>query len=123
DADFYIRTCDGNQFKIFKTMLRLASPVFNDMFLVGDEQTSSTTLSESENVTNVTEPAKTIDALLRYIYPVRKPDITSLPDLLSLLEASIKYDVLSTPHMIVETICSPEILNQDPFLCYVVGCQ
>lgn len=122
DADFIIRTSDGSKFRVMKSVLRIASPIFSDMFLVGDRHPPALSVSNGSDVADVTETSIVMDALLRYIYPVPRPDMTSLQVTLSVLEASIKYEVASATHGLTQTICGG-VADTDPLRVYIFGCK
>lgn len=116
-----LRSSDAVEFKVYKNILALASPVFKDMFsLPQAPQTSSDASSESGQadglpVVDLSEKSATLDMLLRIIYPVVPPafkgvssngTVTDAAQLIKcvepVLEAALKYDM----RIVVKQLCS-----------------
>ncbi|KZS90654.1 hypothetical protein SISNIDRAFT_387527, partial [Sistotremastrum niveocremeum HHB9708] len=119
DANFVIRTSDSVEFKVFKEILRLKSSVFNDMLLIGDNHPPPSDASSPSNVVDVTENSAVMGALLRYMYPIPRPSITSLAELLPVLEAALKYQLGHVSTTITNDIVSSRMLEEDPLTAYV----
>ena len=73
-ADIIIRTSDNVDFYVYKAILAIASPFFDDMFSLA--QTAAT---PTDNVTQdpvvVSEDSDTMDCLLRLCYPTDDPTL------------------------------------------------
>ncbi|KAF8334638.1 uncharacterized protein EI90DRAFT_2847515, partial [Cantharellus anzutake] len=85
DGDVILRSTDGVEFRVHKYILSISSPFFSSMFTL--PQTSG----ETQTI-EIAEDAKTLDALLRFIYPtsgLRR--IENLEEGISILFASRKY--------------------------------
>ena len=63
DPDMDIVSSDGVQFRVRKSLLSQASPVFNDMFLVPQPKSSLDTDAPTDLI-KLTEPSKTIRLIL-----------------------------------------------------------
>ncbi|PVF96038.1 hypothetical protein CPB86DRAFT_710038, partial [Serendipita vermifera] len=86
-GDFVIHSSDGVTFHFPGFLLSHASPVFRDMFVVGNSPSQSTQVT-------LTESAVTIDLLLRQIDPNKEPMPPDFDTIGGLLEAARKYQVL-----------------------------
>lgn len=119
DADFSIRSSDSTEFRVFRDILRIASPVFNDMFLIGDRHPPMSSSNIGTNVVELTETGKVIDALLRYIYPTVRPEFLSFSEALDVMEAAVKYDVKSAVSVISNDLIVTGLINEDPLMAYL----
>ncbi|KAI0063268.1 hypothetical protein BV25DRAFT_408442 [Artomyces pyxidatus] len=92
-ADIILRSCDGIDFRVFKNILSVASPVFADMFDLSHPPSANNTRETRHGlpVFVLSEDARTLDRLLRFCYPVRSPQLKNLGDIRLLLEAIRKY--------------------------------
>ena len=107
-------------FRVHKFILSLASPVFKDMFTLPQPPDQSE--EHQLPVVDVSDPPKSLDMLLRLIYPgVEPPEIPDIPTLTALLSAADKYNITSiypTLRGALETFSS-----RYPFRAYVVACR
>ncbi|TFY83882.1 hypothetical protein EWM64_g136 [Hericium alpestre] len=97
NADIVLRSCDQVNFFVYKNILLIASSVFKDMFSLPQPTVapdSSPVKSEpiSQPITEVAEDAKTLDFILRCVYPVEEPELQQ-SDIYLVLEAGRKYDI------------------------------
>ena len=97
-ADIIIRSSDKVDFYVHKLILGLASPFFRDMFSLTQPMTSTTGQGDTHSadsppVIDATEDGKTLDRMLRFIYPVAEPPPGTLDEVAQVLEASLKYQV------------------------------
>ncbi|KAI0063632.1 hypothetical protein BV25DRAFT_1837583 [Artomyces pyxidatus] len=93
-ADIILRSSDGVDFRVYKNILSLASPVFGTMFSLpqpaepydgGDE------VRHGLPVLPLTEDAHTLNIVLRWCYPVAVPRLTSLSVIRCVFQAAHKY--------------------------------
>lgn len=113
-----LKSADGVEFKVYKNILALTSPVFRDMFTLPQiEEAEKDAAKEGgggSDVVEVSESSSTLQALLRLIYPVIPPvmpgtssdgtitDAKAFVDgVTPLLEAALKYDMA----LIVKDLC------------------
>ncbi|KAL1942829.1 hypothetical protein VTO73DRAFT_5069 [Trametes versicolor] len=89
DADVIFRSCDAVDFRLHKLILHKASPVFRDMFGLPEDPTQR----GIPQTVAMTEDAMTLQDLLSFCYPFPRPDFQNLDRLLSVLRASLKYDM------------------------------
>ncbi|EIW63242.1 uncharacterized protein TRAVEDRAFT_112862 [Trametes versicolor FP-101664 SS1] len=89
DADVIFRSCDAVDFRLHKLILHKASPVFRDMFGLPEDPAQR----GIPQTVAMTEDAMTLQDLLSFCYPFPRPDFQNLDRLLSVLRASLKYDM------------------------------
>lgn len=95
-ADIILRSSNGFDFKVYKTILSKASPVFEGMFTLPVPPPSAVPAEEYRDglhVVNLTETTEALDALLRFCYPVREPTLSSIEKTLEVFHAASKYDI------------------------------
>lgn len=93
-ADIILRTCDDTKFYVHQLILSMASPIFRDMFVVGQSSVSGEDSggNAAKPVVLITEDSAVIDRLLRFCYPVADP-VVPLEELPEVMEAARKYDI------------------------------
>ncbi|PCH36287.1 hypothetical protein WOLCODRAFT_140317 [Wolfiporia cocos MD-104 SS10] len=98
-ADVVLRSSDSVDFRVHKTILAEASPVFESMFGLpqpSSGEAKSSCLDELKDdlpVIEVEESSLTLDTVLRFCYPLPQPTIGDVDLLQSLLRAVLKYDM------------------------------
>lgn len=95
-ADLIIRSSDAVDFFVPKVLMALASPVFEDMFIVAQPAPNGQgthTAPAPAPVVDVTEDSRTLDRLLRFVYPMARPALASLDEALAVAAAAAKYMV------------------------------
>lgn len=89
-ADIILRSADGVDFHVRRSILAESSPVFEDMLSIPQPPATSSDAA-SPPVVTLTETARTLDALLRFCYPVDDPELGTADDALRVLDAARKY--------------------------------
>lgn len=107
------------EFHVHSCILSAASPFFHDLFTL--PQPSET--SEKKPRIPVSESASVLDTLLRYVYPVSNPVISSLHDLQAVLEAAAKYDLECAISVLRKILVSPLFLEMSPLRVYAIACR
>lgn len=69
----------------------------------------------------VTEPSKTLDAFLRWVYPVRKLPLVELSDIADILEASQKYDAVAVTDPLHDAFL--KYLDAEPLRVFAIACR
>ncbi|OCH84621.1 hypothetical protein OBBRIDRAFT_389161 [Obba rivulosa] len=95
-ADTIIRSADGVEFRVRRSILEESSQVFEDMFTLPqgkDDVDAPQRVPGSHGipVVEVTEDSTTLDCLLRLCYPVPPPTFDSVNLVGSVLDAAMKY--------------------------------
>ncbi|KAJ6626205.1 hypothetical protein B0H10DRAFT_2429999 [Mycena sp. CBHHK59/15] len=87
-ADVILRSSDNHDFRVYRTILSLVSPVFKDMFTLPQPDVQS-----ELPVIPVQETGVVLDRMLRFCYPGSNVTIETLDQLREVLEVLIsKYD-------------------------------
>jgi hypothetical protein len=126
NADIILQSSDGILFNNFRWILAEASPVFRDMLGPPVAPPVSTPLVFPEPPERIvlSEPASTLEPLLRLIYPVTpQPEFTCLLTLKAVLAAALKYDLSLASNTLRQTLVSPNFLENDTLRVYAIACQ
>ncbi|KAI0255775.1 hypothetical protein BJV78DRAFT_572608 [Lactifluus subvellereus] len=110
-ADLILRTSDNVNFRVFKIILSLASPVFADMIKT----------SHPAIVVTISEDSKALDLVLRHLYPVKSPTSTGveLHDACILAEFARKYRVEGLDFVISRYVT--DAIETDPVGAYAIA--
>ncbi|EKM52514.1 uncharacterized protein PHACADRAFT_260977 [Phanerochaete carnosa HHB-10118-sp] len=100
NADVVFTTSDAVDFRVYKSILSVASPFFHAMFSL--KQPAS--LGSPEPI-SVSEESEVFDALLRLCYPVDDPTFADLSQLEPVLEAAIKYQLDEASKLACSLLC------------------
>ena len=94
-ADIILRSSDGIDFRVFKIILSLISPVLSEKFDATQSGSSGQKAGgvSSLPVVHLPEDSKTLDLVLRHCYPTQSPELSQLRDAQVLLEFARKYEV------------------------------
>ncbi|PCH42886.1 hypothetical protein WOLCODRAFT_164079 [Wolfiporia cocos MD-104 SS10] len=127
DADVVLRSCDNILFYVHKLVLRLASPVFRDVFSVPQPLDSDAQVRDAQSdlpLIPVSESSTILECLLRFSYPgIANTDIDtlSLSEIGYLLDAAIKYEVTYFVGELKATLLT--IAHRDPVAVYTIACR
>ncbi|KAF8270960.1 hypothetical protein EI94DRAFT_1569539 [Lactarius quietus] len=125
DADIILRSEDArpNEFSVHQCILRAGSPFFRTMFSL-PQPVSSQPECDSNGllpVLNVTEPAAVLDPLLRFLYPVPDPEISSLDMLVPIMVAASKYDMAAVMDRLRVLLLSSAFLETTPVRVFAIA--
>ena len=119
--DFNLRSVDGHDFYVSRSILSIASPSFTN---------SDPGNAADATIIALAEPACIIDVLLTLIYPVEAPTWTSLDGFSAVLDAALKYDMrgavetlrrsLVCPRRVEERIL-PSFVEIDPLRVFAIA--
>jgi BTB/POZ domain len=118
-ADCILRSSDGVDFRIFKIVLSLASPVFADMFNNPWPQPVSEQDRDGLQVVTVSEDSKVLDLCLRHLYPLPPPTTVTSQDAGILAEFASKYEAQMLESMAVRHLT--EAIEGDPVGVYAIA--
>jgi len=99
DAEVIVRSSDGVDLKLHKSILSVASPFFSTLFSLPQPsiETSVTMTPPNEEsslpVIAVTEDARTLCGLFRLVYPIAEADLSTLPQVAAVFGAAKKYQL------------------------------
>ena len=120
DADLVIRAAGSRDFRVHKSFLSFASPIFEMVFSVLQPPTDTpNTLSHVD----VDESAETWEKILRTVYPgIPNPHIDNLDDLESLLLTAKKYRIQCVIDSHIKSFKNPAFISRDPLHLYAIEC-
>ncbi|KAL4244053.1 hypothetical protein ABKN59_010996 [Abortiporus biennis] len=135
DADLILRTSDGVDFRVDTHLLKLASSVFEDMFMIsthpGPSLTASLSSASTESVSSesslpivqVTESSTIFDIILRIIYPVSTPKVTDWGTICDVLEVGSKYQMEAVATQMGSELSTHLLTNSSKLKVYAIACQ
>ncbi|KAH9833768.1 uncharacterized protein C8Q71DRAFT_798084 [Rhodofomes roseus] len=123
DADVILRSAApyATEFRVHKSLLSAASPFFKHMFAL--PQAPHSVAGPEVPVIDVSEPKSTLETLLRYVYPMSRPSIDTLDELTPVLEAAMKYDIISVIDILRKRLVSPDFARATPTRVYAIACR
>ena len=126
DADIILRAsrCDTpREFRVHKTILSVASPVFKDMFSIPQPASSTTPEGVTIPVIDVDDTPEDLEVFLRIIYPFGLPAMPTLDAISHALVTLDKYQVQGgSLQPLRSLLVSPEFLKNDPIRVYSIAC-
>ncbi|KAF8472341.1 hypothetical protein DFH94DRAFT_655610, partial [Russula ochroleuca] len=122
DANFIIRSSDNVNFRVHKSVLALASPVFE--VLVSLPQPSDCEIIDGLPVVRLSESSELLNSLISMLYPVRMAMPNSYEKVLHLLAACQKYEMVSVQSFIRAEVSrggSPVPKGVEAFSTYAIA--
>ncbi|EIW79748.1 hypothetical protein CONPUDRAFT_33035, partial [Coniophora puteana RWD-64-598 SS2] len=119
DADFILRTSDDVDFRVFKAVLSLASPVFKDMLSL-PQPTLASSPTETP-VVPISETSTVLEPLLLICYPSMPPVLETLQGVRALLEIASKYDIACAVQYATTHLTLPHFLEANPVSVYCIA--
>ncbi|KAL7280617.1 hypothetical protein ACG7TL_005554 [Trametes sanguinea] len=97
-ADLILRSSDGVDYNVYRCILALASPIFADMWSLPQPTPPSHRSHKADSpdlpAVAIPETAKTLETLLRLIYPLSTvPDFASIHDFKAAFLVAHKYEI------------------------------
>lgn len=125
DADVILRSSDNVDFRVFKAILSLTSPVFKAMFTLPQPDhaviSSSPQSPVSLPVVPVSESAATLETLLLLCYPAANPPFKSFRNACDVVDAATKYDMTAVLQRAKELFAA-RYLESEPLSFYALCC-
>ncbi|KAH9910973.1 uncharacterized protein BXZ73DRAFT_108336 [Epithele typhae] len=118
DADFIIRTSDKVDFYVHRLIISLGSGLFEGMLALPQPQ--GTDLKQP--FVDVVEDSNTMDAFLRFLYPVQDPAISTFKLLRSVIEAGRKYDAPQILAEMQKVLAHKQFFSGDPVRVFAIAC-
>jgi len=117
-ADIILRSAGSKvvEFKAHRTILSMTSPVFETMFSLPQPG-----VQKSLPFCDLSEDANTIEALLKFIYPVEDPNLRSLEELAPVLDAAMKYEIAVALYRLRKILVQPDLVEKDPLQAYAIA--
>ncbi|KAF9463079.1 hypothetical protein BDZ94DRAFT_651473 [Collybia nuda] len=120
DADVVLVSSEESnpsEFRVHRCILTAASPFFNDMFSLPQSPAEAGKIPRIP----VSETRETLNALLRFVYPLQDPTLDSLDDLVPILAAAVKYDFLTVVDALRKNLVSPRFVKAEPIRVYAIA--
>ncbi|EJD03793.1 uncharacterized protein FOMMEDRAFT_105967 [Fomitiporia mediterranea MF3/22] len=123
-ADFVVRSCDGVRFKCHRLFLQESSPVFRTMLTLPQPGTSTPPDATSRPPSiDLPEDTKTLEVLLRIIYPIQQPTIDSISLLVKSFLAAEKYDMQGVISTLRLHLRDDKFLINHPVHVFALACH
>ncbi|KAI0692559.1 hypothetical protein BC835DRAFT_1277544 [Cytidiella melzeri] len=121
-ADLVLRSRapQSTDFRVHRCILAASSPFFQDMFSLPQPEHGD---DSSVPVVDVSESADILDKLLRFIYPLSNPVLSTLDAVTDVLEAATKYDVTVAVDALRDLLLSPAFVEKEPLRVYAIACR
>jgi len=127
DADIILRTTRcavPHEFRVHKTILSIASPVFKDMFDIPQPILPKTLAGVTIPVIDLDDTPEDLYNFLRMIYPFGYPATPTLDAISRALVIFDKYQVLGASLCPLRSLLvSPSFLKSDPVRVYSIACS
>ncbi|KAH7910211.1 hypothetical protein BJ138DRAFT_134282 [Hygrophoropsis aurantiaca] len=120
DADIVLRSSDGADFRTYKLILSLASPVFRSMLTL--PQPSETAASSTPPVISMPEDKHTLEKLLLHCYPGSSMTLDSVDDFKTILGAATKYDMQSILGSLRKSAVTSSLFQSNLLAFYAISC-
>lgn len=126
-ADIILRSIDRVKFKAHKSILSPASPIFKDMFDVGDEKVSTPEGTPPDEdhlpIVDFTETHRVLHQIIYHCYPVEgeRVKIRNLSELAAVFEAAAKYDMQNTILTLGDSL--EQFKKSHPLQVFALSCR
>lgn len=123
-GDVVLRSVDKTNFYVIKPLLRIASPVFDDMCSLNrGDASEKNELQDGLPVVNLPEDNTTLKHLLVQIYPGSQRDEQVLESeaFIKVAIAAQKYDMQSVDARMKKWFAGSQIMHHDPLRAYAIA--
>ena len=119
DADLVLRSGDPSpvDFHVHRCVLATASPFFRDMLSLPQAPSEKVEVP----VVPVSENYRTLEGLLRFVYPMPDPPVETLDEISSLLGAATKYDMTAAIDVLRRLLVAPQYVQASPTRVYAIA--
>ena len=122
NGDVTLQSSDGIHFHCFSQILVAASPIFEGMVAVGKPTPDHSNAANHRPIVPMSEDSKTLEFLLRFIYPISKSSQPrSLGDIPPLLEAALKYMMEYPTSTLMRELLA--FAPSRPMQVWAIGCR
>ncbi|KDQ28256.1 hypothetical protein PLEOSDRAFT_1077175 [Pleurotus ostreatus PC15] len=124
DADIILVSNDTEPFEflVHKCVLAVASPFFRTMFSLSQPNDAGSAGASLPRIP-VSEPKRTIEGLLQFVYPVPDPAISTLEEVTTMLGAALKYELECPVASLRKLLVSPHFLESQPVRVFAIACR
>jgi len=119
EADLILRSSDHVEFRVWRCIMREASPIFKDMLSL--PQSDNDPPLATPPVVDMTEDSTTLRSLLQFCYPIKPPSLSALDQITNVLEAAHKYSIDPLKEFAQEAL--EHHINQQPLRVYALACR
>ncbi|KAH9932170.1 hypothetical protein B0H21DRAFT_699738, partial [Amylocystis lapponica] len=123
-ADVILRSSNNVDFYVYKAVLVLASPVFEDMFGLPQPSNPSQQDIHPDSglpLVHVTDNGETLEYLLRICYPIRNPVLCDRGVIAAVLEAAVKYGMDDATEQMTQLLHG--FFPRESIHVYVIACR
>jgi len=123
DASLIIRSSDLVNFRVHKSVLAMASPIFEDLLSL--PQPSDSEFVDGLPVVQLSEDGELLNSLVSMLYPIPRVTPDSYDKVLYLLAACQKYDMVQVQSYIrteVDRESFPGPVGTEVFRAYAIAC-
>ncbi|KAH9910976.1 uncharacterized protein BXZ73DRAFT_57413, partial [Epithele typhae] len=120
-ADIILRSADHVDFRVHRGILLHASPVFADMFSLPQPHSNEASPQTDQPIVVVTEDSIALRNLLLICYPVTKPVLSALTDIVPVLRAALKYDMEWLIEHLTPSLAAS--IPKHPLQVWAIACQ
>jgi len=128
--DVILRSSDNIDFCTFKSLLSLASTVFDDMFdwpqppATGSDDTKSAIEAGQLPVVTVSEPSSTVRNILMFCHPKCSPELDDISEINEVTAMGLKYDMEGVVgHARQSTRRHSLNVMKEPIRSYAIACR
>ncbi|KZS91901.1 hypothetical protein SISNIDRAFT_456086 [Sistotremastrum niveocremeum HHB9708] len=118
DPDLTVRSSDKIAFKVHKWILSSASGVFKDMLALDDLPVGT---SAPGSVVDVAEDSGSLEAMLRFMYPLPRPICKDMDTVLPLLHVADKYHIPIITSAMQENLIASHFIENDTLRTFAVA--
>jgi hypothetical protein len=124
-ADVILRSSDNVHVRTFKSLLHLASTVFDDMFGLPQPHAGEKHDTNALPVVAVSEPSKAVRNILMFCHPKCSPELDNIFEINEVTAMGMKYDmegVVGRPRQSAKAL-SLGFMEKEPIRAYAIACQ
>lgn len=123
NGDTLLQSSDSFLFTVHRCILMQASPIFCDIFHIPPLTAPCSSTTSTLGSIPISEPAKVVDALLRFIYPLPPPTFDDLSELVPVLAACISYQMTAAIDVLRQQLVSTRFLAREPLRVFAIACR
>lgn len=121
-ADLVLRSSDGVDFRVEKTILIMSSSFFETMFCL-PQPSADQGVPQDLPIVKMVEDGRTLDILLKLLYPNKYPGDMTLTELDKVMKAADKYIMHGVIEQLGALLRMPHYLHNEPFRIFALACQ
>jgi len=122
-ADVILRSSDNVDFRTFKLLLSLASPVFEDMFNMTPLDCETSVKDGALVVQMQSESSRTLEMLLGFCHPNFMPTLESLDVINDVLAAAMKFEMAAALKWARVNLVGPRFTEKQSVRAFAIACK